>query len=355
MKVLTSAFVLLGLSVNANAQECSALLTKGIYDIRETDSSVDASSSFSQWFCDQRFSSKDSADSFGASLGFPFKGLPVKLGFDSDKADFSQWYSNYCSNTTQDQTLRTRLTEYIETVNPVIVKAFTECISSVGLHAWIERTADPHKFKFATRFVSPGRRNPSAKYDSFTTGDNVKCDVKPIGRPIDASTWRTSCTRKNNKPVVLVANADWNINGGGELELPSILSSQEAPPIELPKKANALFLGVQKNCNAGIVSGQYGHLGCASQLIGYTVKDGPAAGTLLYLGATPNRNSGYLSNASNFRGGATIEWGYSLREASSIPGARQLFVTANCQAAGEVTVVPGHKNCATVPIGWVLP
>ena len=340
--------------INAEAQECSQLLSQGIYDIRSSASDLNSASSFSQWFCDKKFSSSQQADDFGASLGFPFKGIPVKLGFNSSSQGFTEWYSSFCSNIQQDQSLQSRVRDYIQTVNPQIVQAFNSCIESDGLHVWLERTYDPRRFKFAARFNPPTETNTKATIKTFRVGSNVSCDDKPstVSRPV----WRTDCTRKNDDPVSITVNADWNPHGGGNLTLPEIPKRPIPPPPPQIERLNPLFVGKTLGCNASIVTSHQNHFNCTNTPLGYTIKSSPAAQQLLYLGMTPNVNAGAITTHSNFRGGATQEWGYTIREAYKLSGSVPLYVVAGCgNNDGEVTENPGHKNCPTTPLGWAYP
>jgi hypothetical protein len=131
-------------SLTVQAQECSTLISQGIYDISSHASDLQTASSFASWFCDQKFSSSDSSDNFGASLAFPFKGVPVKFGFDSGSQSFPSWYSSFCSKVQQDQSLQSKVRDYVQTVNATIVNAFNDCINADGLSVWLERTYDPH-------------------------------------------------------------------------------------------------------------------------------------------------------------------------------------------------------------------
>src|SRR3990167_8250654 len=139
----------------STAQDCSSILSHGIYNSRTTEFDTSSASSYSQWFCDNKFSSSQQADSFGASLSFPFKGLPVKFGFDSNSQSYTQWQSSFCGNIKQSQTLQTRLRDHVQTINPVIFQAFNKCLESNGLHVWLERSPDPFVFVFAARWNAP--------------------------------------------------------------------------------------------------------------------------------------------------------------------------------------------------------
>jgi len=113
-KLFTAAYLLGSFSIT-QAQECSQLLSQGIYDIRSSASDLNTASSFSQWFCDKKFSSSDQANEFGASLGFPFKGVPVKLGFNSSSQSWSEWYSSFCGSVKSDQLLQTKVSDHVQT------------------------------------------------------------------------------------------------------------------------------------------------------------------------------------------------------------------------------------------------
>lgn len=215
-----SAVVFLSLSATfANAQDCSVYLSRGIYDWHSSSDALASSSSYSQWFCDQKFSRAQDADSFGATVGFPFKGLPVALGFDEASQSYSSWQSDFCSSTKTNQTLLSNVRDFLKTINQGIVNAVGECLKSDGLHVWLERTDDPKTFLFAGRYNSPIPRDfPSTKITQFDTGPNVKCTEKP--KTIGKSEWRTRCSRENEAAVVLVVTTDPGpIVGGGTLFL----------------------------------------------------------------------------------------------------------------------------------------
>lgn len=215
-------------SPSVKAQECSALISQGIYDIQSNASDLSTAASFASWFCDQKFSSSESANEFGASLGFPFKGIPLKFGFDSDSENFETWSSSFCSQVRHDQSLQSKVRSHVQTVNDGIVRAFNDCINADGLSVWLERTDDPRIFKFAARFTSPTQRAPFATIRSFDSGDNVQCKDVPV--TIDRATFRTRCVRNGDSGVTIVVTADFDPRGGGKLSLPAV--SPLSPPEE---------------------------------------------------------------------------------------------------------------------------
>jgi hypothetical protein len=205
-----------------HAEECSQLLSQGIYDIHSSASDLNTTSSFSQWFCDKKFSSAEQSNSFGASLGFPFKGIPIKLGFDSSNQGWEKSYSSFCSNVKNDKSLQGKVRDYVQTVNTQIIEAFNQCLQSDGLHVWLERTYDPMVFRFAGKFnPSDPETSPVTNILAFELTKNISCNNKP--QKISKTEWRTLCTRKDDSPVSIVVNAKPGpIHGGGVLDLPGI-------------------------------------------------------------------------------------------------------------------------------------
>jgi hypothetical protein len=216
----------------ASGQECSELLHRGIYDIQSSSVSLDTVSSWAQSFCDERFSSSESADNFGASIGVPIKGVPLKLGFDSSRESWSTWYSNFCSSVQSDESLRSRVKQYLQTINPRVVDAFNECISSTGLHVWLERTGNPKVFRFAAKFTTPTRNITEVQVD-LDPSANVSCGQTTI-LVGTGETKRVRCTRTDMNGVDIIANARFAIVGGGNLLLPPIFRPK---PMEIPNLA----------------------------------------------------------------------------------------------------------------------
>lgn len=239
MKKILAFISAILLSATAFGDGCSQLLEQGIYNISSNYKDVGTASSFAQWFCDQRFSSKQQADNFGSSLGFPFHGIPVKFGFSSGSDGFQKSYAHFCASYRNDSSLREKLISQLKTVSGAVLKAFNSCTNSTGLHVWLERTYDPKIFIFASKFNPPNAADSFAKINTFDAGKNVSCH--PIPRIVDSSGFRSRCTRSNDKPVSILINASWSPKGGGDLSLPAIAqyNPPPAPPAPPVKKAIA--------------------------------------------------------------------------------------------------------------------
>lgn len=56
--VLLAVFTLFNHSISAIGQDCSAILSQGIFDIKIGIVNNASAHSFAQWYCDQQFDSK---------------------------------------------------------------------------------------------------------------------------------------------------------------------------------------------------------------------------------------------------------------------------------------------------------
>lgn len=240
------------------ADDCSALLQAGIYDIRSSRSLRDTAQSFSNWFCSQQFSSAEQADSFGANIGFPFKGIPVKLGFNSNQESWSQWYSQFCQDVRSEFRERVQMEEYVQTVNSTIVNGFNSCINAQGLHVWLEFQPDSRSFAFAAKFVTPTANVRVAKLTSFKVTPNaVKCSPRVAGRGVGPATFRSLCSRPTDDPVQVIVNSDFDPQGSPTLTLaalkPSVISTpvgqiesrltKLTPPVHNPRQVSGCDCG----------------------------------------------------------------------------------------------------------------
>jgi hypothetical protein len=207
-------------SSSALAQNCDALIAGGIYDIHDSAVTKSAIRSYMDWFCDEQFASKQQSDSFGSSLGFPFKGVPVKLDIDSDHSSWEQSYRKICSEHRSGAFDYSAVSTHVKTINPGVVDAFIKCTSTHGLHVWLERSDGP-MFHVAAKYNNPGSL-PWPKITEFLPGPNVKCDLELKNRAVTGATFRVPCTRLNDNGVLMTVNAEVDPLGGDKLKLPAV-------------------------------------------------------------------------------------------------------------------------------------
>jgi hypothetical protein len=214
------ASILLLLSRTSVAQTCDALLAGGVFDVSRINVSESTTLSYLEWFCDERFSEQQQAESVGASIGLPFKGLPLKLGFDSSKESWQSWYEKTCSQKELHYAHNLSIQRYVQQASQSLLQGFNECINADGLHVWLERTTEK-QFKVAARFRDPGSVG-SVSIQSLDIPKNVECKGTLARSKITGSTRRVPCTRLDDEAVQLTLNANWDPKGGGNLTLPAV-------------------------------------------------------------------------------------------------------------------------------------
>jgi hypothetical protein len=219
-------------TITSVAQEsCPDIMRWGIFDTRDTTAQKDEASSYANWFCSQTLSSSSEADSFGASIGFPFKGLPVKLGFDSSKQSWNEWKSSFCQDVRTTFSQREVFEEHVKQASPAILDAFQACLKQKGAYAWLEYTADPAVFGYGVKFDTPAHKLDSIKV-SFIAPPTVACRPDPRSVTVlSPNTFRATCTRHGDKLVKIVVNSpDIEVAGAGTLVLAAIPKAPKPPP-----------------------------------------------------------------------------------------------------------------------------
>lgn len=217
LSVLLFAFV----SQLANAQSCDFLLHQGVFDEQSMRQSVTNETAFLSWYCEQNFSSQSAADSFGASIGAPFDGLSVALGFKGSSQNFEQWQSNLCQEVRSGTRYQSQFQSHMRTVSTRLIDAVEKCINRQGFHVWIERSDNPNRFALAAKFVTPGVP-PLVTNVEVDTGGNVTCPNLAKMSTVGGSTVRVQCTRSGREAVFLTVNGSLDPLGGGDLRLPAI-------------------------------------------------------------------------------------------------------------------------------------
>ena len=211
-------------SVLAHADErCRDVLRGGVFDLRITNASDELASSYSNWFCSHSFSSDKEAENFGANIGFPFKGLPVKLGFESSKQSWKEWSSSFCQDVRSSFSRKTTVQEHASKASPAILKAFVDCTRAKGASVWLEHTSDPAIFGYAAHFDSPSPRIKNIRI-ALTLPKSVTCEPSPKNFKLESpTTFRATCRRADLGAIKLVANSsDYDLYGGGDLHMAAI-------------------------------------------------------------------------------------------------------------------------------------
>ncbi len=220
---------------NVDAQQLCARIP--FYNIEKVDYDYNDSLAYFNAFCSDEVKEEKDVDRVGATLGIPFKGIPVKFGFNRDKESFTHWRKQFCSETRYNRDVQIGFTRELETISEAALKAFNQCMNTAGLHVWVEygpsekiEGAPPRdEFFLAARYRADG-----VPYTVMLTkvdpGGNATCkDLKEfMKKPVTGATRRLRCERANKyEGVMLLVNAERDPIGGDQL----IISAAWKPPI----------------------------------------------------------------------------------------------------------------------------
>lgn len=230
---IRATLLLILLSRSSYAQDCGALLAGGVFDISKKETDASTTTSFMHWFCDKKFSSQQEAENFGASAAFPFKGIPVQLGFSSEKTSWSSWYRSTCATFQSNFDTRQRVREYLQKTSSAIVEGFNSCLNQDGFHVWLEHTPDPSQFVLALKFVSPGPGITETKIRKIAMTPNIQCSDLP---EVVSFTRRSLCTRSDAKAATIVVDAEFPPKTGATQSLQPII---EIPVEQVDRWGNA--------------------------------------------------------------------------------------------------------------------
>jgi hypothetical protein len=208
------------------------VMKHGLYNFSDRDSSESQSYAFSSWFCDKEFSSSSEAESFGAEAAFPFKGVPVKLGFDSEKESWDDWYSEYCKSTELRKSSSSILRERIAEISKDMVDLAKTCLQAPGLHMWIEASWDPKRFLIIARFNSQDPEKIPSTIVTLGADKNLECEESNF--EVRAQGKQIACKRKGSDPVLISVNSSVGPVFAKTLTLPAIPAASPPPPVACP-------------------------------------------------------------------------------------------------------------------------
>ncbi|WP_299854650.1 hypothetical protein [uncultured Roseobacter sp.] len=215
---------------------CEGFARLGLYDVRLETSDVDRAESYRHWFCSQKFTSAEQANSAGLDIGID----GFDLGFDSDNQSWSEFYHEYCQETTFASKYRETTLNYVKTVNQGVVNAFQACIAQPGLHAWITQGSSARTFTFETRY-QPGDDEfvwPTVEAFSVQGADCV--GVLEVGGEIKSSGTPMLCQRIGDSAVDILFDATSLVKKDTPLSLAAIL-----PPPK-PEARQTLVIGANQ-------------------------------------------------------------------------------------------------------------
>ncbi|WP_157731098.1 hypothetical protein [Variovorax sp. HW608] len=204
----------------ATSADCNSLLRQGIFEFSSLNSELDKAEAVRNWYRNQSSSSDKSSGSHGGNLGYDGFSLAYK---DDAKAakEAKQDVESYNEN---NSSLRSRVVEIGTRVNVALAQEFNKCLSTPGLHAWVETSSDPFVFTIAMKYVSDEDRfvAPTLKRIKVYPSTVTLLDGDKVPVTIGGNIPRWSYKRANCQEAVTVfTQASKAINGASSLSLPS--------------------------------------------------------------------------------------------------------------------------------------
>lgn len=186
---------------------CESFAKYGIYDTRATTSDTDKASSFRSWFCQNKFESKQAADSAGFSLGYG----DFSLGYDSNSQSWANFSSTYCRDESYSTKYRQATLSYVQTINANASNNMLACFLRGGLHARIIPGVGPDTFIFQARMAPTGSATKASVVSFSVIG--ATC-IAPIanGYEITSAGIEVLCQRSPAQAVDISLSASEQVN-----------------------------------------------------------------------------------------------------------------------------------------------
>lgn len=160
------------------AQDCSAILTRGIYDISRQRTDVERAESFVNWFNENTFHSYEFAKNTGLGVNVSLDKLLLGLDFTNDRSGYEEFRKTLANYDASSETFRGRFVSEVQNINPGVVDAWKACTTRDGMHLWLEYTDDPRSVVVYGRYVDDGS-NAKPKLDDFTL-ENISTPGGPF-------------------------------------------------------------------------------------------------------------------------------------------------------------------------------
>ena len=241
MRIIFLNLLLLVLSAHVvaqDAQQCSKLLSFGIYDKYQTMSYESQYQLIKKFFKSNEFSSSQAASSKAAQLGIDIEDV-LKLNFNGNTAssNFQQWKQDL-ERSTYDEALRLGLKiQVVETISGKMTDLIKTCLTLQGLHAYIIPALDNRSFSVTADFVPPGSDHPSTKGTLTITPPSVAASCRPNANldhevTIGPQGVSISCMRLPSETVTIQINAGdgTRVITYDAFVIPSVVATLNADP-----------------------------------------------------------------------------------------------------------------------------
>ena len=186
---------------------CEAFAKYGIYDTRTSTSDTSKADSFRTWFCQNKFETKQAADSVGARLGYG----SFSLGYNSNSDKWSEFSSNYCRDDTSNSRYRQATFDYVRSINENASNNMRACFERGGLHSRIIPGAGSDTFYVEAKLVPTGTIVKARVNEFSVLGATCRGPLEK-GYEITASGVENVCRRNGNQAVDVSLSATEKVN-----------------------------------------------------------------------------------------------------------------------------------------------
>jgi hypothetical protein len=233
--LLPGILLVVVLTVPAKSQDCSQVLSMGIFDVSSTSREENLAESYLKWLTNREFSSNEEARSASGALGISLPKLP--FGFNarggSESSNSSTWGKELAEYLNQNREARSKFYQDFMVANTSIVNAWRDCVlNRKGLLCWGEQTDNPNEILLNME-VRPLTQpfTKLLKIRSVTNSPHVRPDSDYTGEEIAGifSIIYTRVGRQRNDSANFVVRTD-DPNYGCRCSVAAIPSFTPPPP-----------------------------------------------------------------------------------------------------------------------------
>jgi len=195
------------------AQDCSAILANGTFEVTKGSSDVRDVRSFLNYLNQLQSSSEKtnqhSADSFGAS----YKGFGLEAAQENGFSSVREYLNYLQTLNTSDMAYEQHVRTFVQTASSVISEAWTKCMQIKGLHASVRNTSNQDEVVLIFQFNTPSTQ-PTATIVRLDYPSHVSCPGVTFPVKVSAAELPVRCVRKGSEQATILITADWALSSG---------------------------------------------------------------------------------------------------------------------------------------------
>lgn len=272
MIVLSLSCVAIQCCQLAHADECSAILANGTFDVTSNRVDTHDVRAYLNYLNREESGSSSRSQQKDIDLGATYAGFGGNFG-EKTGTTSAQDYKKYLNTlNTSDVAFESHVSDFVSSASRVISDNWLACMNRTGLHASVKYTSNPDEMILIFQFITPGTPSRvTIKRLDYT--DNVKCTGDTFPFTVTATQLPFRCVRTGNKPATITIFPDnYQLSSGG-------------PMFSIPGKAVPPY--VKRTVN-GDLRAEIGNISFIASVNAKIYSDGFVTGTFSY--ARPGEN-----------------------------------------------------------------